>query len=214
MTQCPSCLKTIAVAENNYGTLYRCEHCTVEFFIGFDGMPENSKEPLVSEEKNISDEPIAPLDTKTLQPYGNESENASVNIYNIDPTNQQNRDPLDQQNLNSIGQSDFNEAALSTDSAFQNYIQDVRDFGNDSVATGILSFDIEISGIDLAELKSQLLEALDDKRFGWNLPELSQKIKDGKLTISNISAPKIIVLVKRIMPIGLGLNWRHHVSTQ
>lgn len=105
-------------------------------------------------------------------------------------------------------------AAPEKKSAFQDFANDVQNFGNDTSTTGVLSFDIEISGIDLADTKKDLLEALDDQRFGWNLEDVSQKISNGSLKLENVSAPKIIVLVKRIAPMGLTLNWRHHVSTQ
>lgn len=195
MTQCPSCSQSIAVSDEHFGTLYRCENCQAEFFIGFDGKPENSKEPILSDQLSS----VSKLAVNIIQPG-----QGSANIFNIEST--------DSVNTAEVSSSGIFEPKSTN--AFNDFTKDVRDFGNDSVAVGILSFDIEISGIDLGEIKRDLLEALDDKRFGWNLAELSQSIKDGTLIIKNISAPKIIVLVKRITPIGLNLNWRHHVSTQ
>ena len=225
MTQCPNCSQTIAVTEDHFGTLYRCEHCQAEFFIGFDGAPENSKEPILSEDVSLEDSQLAvnivipdqPMTLNNLgtensesDPYANPPVGNSNDIFNIDSN------PADTQPLNHdpapIDPS--NPMSQPPTGAFNEFTQDVRDFGNDVATAGILTFDIEISGIDLAEIKRDLLEALDDKRFGWNLPDLSQKIKDGTLTLKNVSAPKIIVLVKRITPLGLSLNWRHHVSTQ
>lgn len=213
MTQCPSCSQSIAVGEEHFGTLYRCEHCQAEFFIGFDGKPENSKEPIVSD--NLSSvskmaaniiQPMETLDNEinSNELFPNQPEQGSGDIYNIESSDSVATPEISEQDI----------FAQKSTGAFNDFTQDVRDFGNDSVTAGILSFDIEISGIDLGEIKRDLIEALDDKRFGWNLPELTQNIKEGKLIIKNISAPKVIVLVKRITPIGLSLNWRHHVSTQ
>lgn len=225
MTQCPNCSQSIAVTEDHFGTLYRCEHCQAEFFIGFDGAPENSKEPMLGENVSLEESQLAvnvilpdqPMTLKNMvnensesDPYAHPSSGNSNDIFNID-SNQNSAQPQD---TDPAPSKPSNPMSQPPTGAFKEFTKDVRDFGNDVGTAGILSFDIEISGIDLAEIKRDLLEALDDKRFGWNLPELSQKIKDGTLILKNISAPKIIVLVKRITPLGLGLNWRHHVSTQ
>lgn len=221
MAQCPICSKSISVTEDNYGTLYRCEHCRAEFFIGFDGVLENSKEPNASDLLNdvaVEAPSASAVEAAMPMPSGDEP---SRDIFNIDSSNS------DQERSDIFAMPAAEEEPARTtengtelkrnepnSGAFQNFADDVQNFGNDSIATGVLTFDMEISGIDLGETKFVLLEALDDKRFGWTLPEITQQIKDGKLILTNLSAPKIIVLVKRLTPIGLNLIWRHHVSTQ
>lgn len=202
MAQCPNCSKSIAVTEDHFGTLYRCEHCGTEFFIGFDGAPENSKEPIASDP--VVEEPaVTPLSDMSADPQESTNQQPTSDLFNIQtPSYEQ-----------SFYQSPEPGGETGSD-VFKSFTEDVQNFGNEISETGILTFDIEISGIDLGEIKRDLIEALDDKRFGWNLEEITESIKDGKLTLSNVSAPKIIVLVKRITPIGLSLNWRHHVSTQ
>lgn len=247
MAQCPNCSKPIAITDDNFGTLYRCEHCYAEFFIGFDGAPENSKEPLAAdlvtdhqhpdEEPNIQNtEPMAsqmlpPLDGGMTLDYGSpendpyaqqlqhQQQSQSNDLFNIQATQaelQQEMNSLPE--MNQLPDEPAQQSAAQTlkpqSNAFKNFTDEVQSFGNDVSETGLLSFDIEISGIDLGETKRDLIEALDDKRFGWNIEDLTQNMKDGKLTLSNVSAPKIIVLVKRITALGLVLNWRHHVSTQ
>ncbi len=242
MAQCPNCSKSIAITDDNFGTLYRCEHCNAEFFIGFDGAPENSKEPLAAdlisdqpppdEEPNIqTTEPIAsqmlaPLDGGMTLDYGSpendpyaQQQSQSNDLFNIQATQDEPPPEMNSMSdMNSLPEEPAQQPTQQTSkpkgNAFKNFADDVQSFGNDVSETGLLSFDIEISGIDLGETKRDLIEALDDKRFGWNVGDLTQNMKDGKLTLSNISAPKIIVLVKRITALGLVLNWRHHVSTQ
>lgn len=239
MAQCPNCSKTIAVTEDHFGTLYRCEHCKTEFFIGFDGAPENSKEPLPSDV--VVEEPVEPI----VQPMNSmdisinpsqdvpavslsdmlgtpedSNQQSGSDLFNIQPSSYE----QPQQSQNEQPSYEANGPASEPiveipdeqpkSNAFKDFTEDVQNFGNGISEAGILTFDIEISGIDLGETKRDLIEALDDKRFGWNLDEITENIKDGKLTLTNVSAPKIIVLVKRITPIGLSLNWRHHVSTQ
>jgi hypothetical protein len=229
MAQCPSCSKNISISEENFGTLYRCEHCQAEFFIGFDGAPENSKEPVASEHtKSVVLPPVVNLEQKmTLDYSNNEVSNDAPNLYNIEPSGNDTETP----NYLQVNQPEaqqaqpepetappmmqpFQEPTHKQSSAFADFTKDVRDFGNEVSESGILTFDIEITGIDLGETKKELLEALDDARFGWNMDDINKSINDGKLILKDISAPKIIVLVKRITPIGLVLNWRHHVSTQ
>lgn len=154
-------------------------------------------EPLVS---SADQQPVSLTDmlaTPNSEPeYSSGGESGSADLFNIQTA------------------SDEQPEMPATEDVFKNFAEDVQNFGNEISESGILTFDIEISGIDLGETKRELLDALDDKRFGWNLDDITQNIKDGTLTITNVSAPKIIVLVKRITPIGLNLNWRHHVSTQ
>ncbi|MBL7557245.1 MAG: hypothetical protein JNM24_15570 [Bdellovibrionaceae bacterium] len=235
MAQCPNCSKPIAVTEDHFGTLYRCEHCKTEFFIGFDGAPENSKEPLPSD--LVVEEPAEPLvsSTNSLDLNVTPPDNApAVSLSDMlgapDDQGNQNQPMSDLFNIQTPSyeqpEQQYEPSQPSAEpiveipperpvsNAFKDFTDDVQNFGNGISEAGILSFDIEISGIDLGETKRDLIEALDDKRFGWNLDEVTESIKDGKLTLTNVSAPKIIVLVKRITPIGLSLNWRHHVSTQ
>ncbi|MBL7546194.1 MAG: hypothetical protein JNL11_20405 [Bdellovibrionaceae bacterium] len=238
MAQCPNCSKSIAITEDHFGTLYRCEHCKSEFFIGFDGVPENSKEaPVVEGEPamppvSISPEPtaidsvnnmMAPVASEVamLEPVAT-AEDSSASLFNIEPSTQGFSPPFmepsslpaeDVASANDLSPEGENRPQ-PTSNSFQEFADDVKNFGNDAAFSGVLSFDIEISGIDLGDMKRDLLEALDDKRFGWNLDELSQNIKDGLLKLENVSAPKTVVLVKRVIPIGLSVHWRHHVSVQ
>lgn len=248
MALCPSCSKSISISEDNFGTLFRCEHCQSEFFIGFDGVPENSKEPVVTDDLVPTNPSLDSSLMPSLEMTGFNSLpelNPSGDLFNIASSSPDSASEA----MSGVNASGFSETSLASDtgalhatevdaemnspgfqsnmgqaqvtevehnmsSAFQTFAQDVQDFGNDTAMNGVLSFDIEISGIDLGDLKVDLIEALDDRRFGWSAEELTQKIADGKLTIENISAPKMIVLVKRITPMGLTLNWRHRVSTQ
>jgi hypothetical protein len=220
MAQCPNCSKPIAITDDNFGTLYRCEHCNTEFFIGFDGVPENSKEPLIETDEPIASQMLSPIDGGMTLDYGSpgndpyaQQQSQSNDLFNI-----QDNHAEPQQEMNSLPEESVQQTTPQTPkpsgNAFKNFTDDVQSFGNDTSETGLLSFDIEISGIDLGETKRDLIEALEDKRFGWNIDDLTQNMKGGKLTLSNVSAPKIIVLVKRITALGLVLNWRHHVSTQ
>lgn len=206
MAQCPNCSQTIAITEDHFGTLYRCEHCKAEFFIGFDGVPENSKEAVPENQASpaVTSEPKVALTSGLPEiPAVPEAAGGNVkDIFNIDNA------------PHSMGVSLEPAQTIGSGEAFKNFTEDVETFGNEVSLSGVLTFDIEISGIDLAELKSELLDALEDSRFGWNLDDIKESIKDGTLILKKISAPKMIVLVKRITPIGLNLNWRHHVATQ
>tara|TARA_B110001454_G_scaffold16145_2_gene14615 strand:+ start:29750 stop:30469 length:720 start_codon:yes stop_codon:yes gene_type:complete len=239
MAQCPNCSKPIAITDDNFGTLFRCEHCKAEFFIGFDGVPENSKEPLASDltaeptneepviqpEEPIANQMLPPVEGGMSLDYGSpendpyaqqqQDQPQSNDLFNIQGNQEQQPEMNAMPEMNSLPEEPLAEQIpRPTTNAFKNFADDVQNFGNDVSETGLLSFDIEISGIDLGETKRDLIEALEDKRFGWNIEDLTQNMKDGKLTISNVSAPKIIVLVKRITALGLVLSWRHHVSTQ
>ena len=45
MAQCPSCQSEIQIGSDQFGTLFQCPNCGADFFVDFNGTPENSKQP-------------------------------------------------------------------------------------------------------------------------------------------------------------------------
>jgi len=88
--------------------------------------------------------------------------------------------------------------------------QDIVSFGNSETLdsnTGGLVYHIKLAGVDTAELRQELLEALDDKRLKLDAKVLMKSIKAGRLDIINVNPVKAAVLLNRIKHLPLMIRW-------
>lgn len=188
-----------------YGSLYTCPRCEGIYFLGFDGLPEtNSIEN--SAENAVSSEIISP--TTESEPRENEH-----NFTNFLPADNQvpglDVPPLPNlnQNIESAPFENFEVQQLQEQSPQQS-LQEIVDYGNsDQFVSGPLSYDLLIEGIDLADLKKKLLEALDDKRLGFDQNSIAKKIKLGQLKLKSLSPVQASIIVNRIKFFGLKISW-------
>ncbi|MEZ4870766.1 MAG: hypothetical protein R2827_00695 [Bdellovibrionales bacterium] len=93
-------------------------------------------------------------------------------------------------------------------------MSDVQEFGNSELAVaaqGSIKIKLRISGIDDPSLRSEVEEALTDKRFFWNVDELMASIKSGELVLSGINPVKASVLINRLKPVKVQLYWEQYV---
>lgn len=94
---------------------------------------------------------------------------------------------------------------------------DLSEFGNSTLSQardGVLTFDVKISGIDSSDLRIQLREALDDKRFLWSVDNVIRSIKAGCLEVSGLNPVKTVILINRIKNLPLHIQWRQNAITQ
>jgi len=90
-------------------------------------------------------------------------------------------------------------------------LKEIADFGNQlntSSETGVLLYEVRISGIDTIELRKSLIEIIKEPKFKWDVEEIESKIHDGKLTISSLTPIKASVLIKKIRHLDLDIDWR------
>lgn len=232
MSSCPHCQKQIEIKEEHYGTLYRCAYCKTEFFVDFSGQPENSKEaPPIEEDKeqvasfepqpeSTGSENAAPSGfdflNSPVQPLENASENGFSTSYEESVT------PLMTDPVTPVAEPQehvpMNSAEPEPES-FGNqgnsFINEISDFGNEVQAyTGILNLNLTIDEIDLPDQKNLLLEQLEDKRFGFDMEEVKEKLKYGKLEIHNLPVSKAVVLIHRLQGLSLKISWSENVITQ
>lgn len=107
------------------------------------------------------------------------------------------------------GESDFQRPAFETSDSSD--FSEVAEFGNAEVTQAAFSYSVRIEGIDSAEVRKSLEEALNDSKFNWNPSELMSQIKDGALTIRSVSAVKASILVQRIKYLPVKISWRQDV---
>lgn len=244
MSSCPNCQKQIEIKEEHYGTLYRCAYCKSEFFVDFSGQPENSKEAPPIEEghlENFASEelPLAANPEPAILPEMS-AENSPQSGLDFLNSNFQ---PLPILGAEPSEMPSHDEAAMTStpepiaepepvpeyepipiaeqsNSSFDvgggaSFLNEISDFGNEvQTHSGVLNFNITIDDIDLPEQKNLLLEQLEDRRFGFDMDEVKEKLKYGKIEIHNLPAPKAIVLIQRLQGIALKISWSENVITQ
>lgn len=76
-----------------------------------------------------------------------------------------------------------------------------------------LRYDLEITGIDTADLRREVMESLMDKKLGWNVEELMARISAGSLTLKGLTAVKAHVVVQRLKTLPLEMRWDQHADT-
>ena len=84
----------------------------------------------------------------------------------------------------------------------------------DSISTGSspgnLRYHLTISGVDTADLRKELLEALTDQKFLWDPSKLIRSIRNGQLRIADLSPLKTAILVSRLKSTPFQLTWEQH----
>ena len=96
-------------------------------------------------------------------------------------------------------------------------MKDLADFGNSegSVAReGAYRFDLTVMGIDSAEIKIEVKEALSDGRFLWDIETMINEMADGILVIKNLSAVKSAIVVQRLKILPVDIKWEQHAIHQ
>ncbi len=90
---------------------------------------------------------------------------------------------------------------------------DVLEFANSVEDNGVITYSLTIKGIDLSHLHEQIVEALSDPKFNWQVAEIMSKIQSGTLVLESLSPAKTVVLVQRLKYLPVEIQWRQNVLT-
>ncbi len=93
----------------------------------------------------------------------------------------------------------------------QEAINEIATFGNQeksSADTGILLYEVQITGIDTLEMRKSLLDILRDPKFRWNVDSLENSITSGALLLQGLTPIKASILIKKIRHLDLEIRWR------
>lgn len=116
-------------------------------------------------------------------------------------------------NLDSLkelsAESEFEIPVLSEENS--NDLSDVSRFSNADEPVGPLSYSIVIEAIDTQDIRQQILEALSDPKFQWDIKELMRKIKMGKLVLENMNPVKASIVVHRLQALPVKVSWTQNV---
>jgi hypothetical protein len=96
-------------------------------------------------------------------------------------------------------------------------LRSIADYGNseESLAReGAYKFTLHVSGIDTAEIKQEVKYALGDSRFLWDIDALLATVKEGELTLVDVSAVKAALAVQRLKLLPVDIKWEQHAIHQ
>lgn len=194
MSSCPSCHGQILIAEANFGTLLACPLCSSIFFVGWDGQPELSANPVV-------EEPSTEADLPEPEPF-----QAEENLPAFTPIESSGIDAF------STGQEYFsNDIAPQPTQDLAGAFESVEKYSNQTQETLPLSYNIFIRGLDLPKQVQELRDAIEDARFGWEAEKIISQINNGELVIEKLSPVKASILIQRVKYADIQIEWEQNV---
>lgn len=81
------------------------------------------------------------------------------------------------------------------------------------MADGPYYYDVSISGIDTAQLKQHVVDALSDKRLGWSTDEVKKMIRMGQIVLQNLNPVKAILVVLKLQTLDVDVEWEQRPYT-
>lgn len=96
-------------------------------------------------------------------------------------------------------------------------MREIANFGNsdESLAReGAYRFNLTVMGIDSAEIKAEVKDALSDGRFLWNIETMFNEMQDGVLQIKDLSAVKSALVVQRLKVLPVDIKWEQYAIHQ
>jgi hypothetical protein len=88
----------------------------------------------------------------------------------------------------------------------------VEDFvDQEAEVGGPLSYTVTLERIDTKNLRAQLQDVFDDPKFQWSSADLMKRIRQGKITLKNLSPVKASVLISHVKELPLKISWVQQV---
>jgi Zn-finger nucleic acid-binding protein len=216
MALCPVCQSDIEITSQHHGILFTCPDCMAVFFIDWNGQPEGAVEPealqpIVGEEySNQHSEPLN-LEPETYEAPIAAEEVISSPDYDFSQPMSFEPHPSSQEATEPLAREPTEPLAIPGASQEENLFSDITQFGNADVTQAAFNYVVTISGIDTAAINKDLRDALDDSKFGWNLPQIMSQIKGGVLTLKSVNAVKVSILIQRVKYLPVKITWRQDV---
>lgn len=206
-TSLPVQSDSVGIAE--FSDIAETEEQSSEQDSSLDVLPMESfspdkEEELVQEEENSSSE-------MSLQP--DEVQDISSSFDFSDLGTNASELPNEQISENVISSTEKQNSSQNPNDVFSE-ITDFANSENSQAKNGVLQFSITIQGIDSAELRKSVLDMLDDRRFLWNVQEIEDSIKDGKIELKNLSPVKASLVVNRLKGLSVDITWEQSLVTE
>ena len=225
---CPQCQANI---QEDFG-LVHCSSCGAQFLLGVDGVEEFSQAKndvventfpsistgsvsdsaihsdnftqVVAQDHEPMTEVIESVDTDSLetQVLSTSADPPELPIDTVPPLSQ------------NTGVFESEMVALSSSAPETSPdMSDIASFGNgeeSQTREGTLRFNLRISGIDTVDIRKLLVEALDDSKLKWDIHTHMQKINNGELLLTDLTAVKSALIIQRLRSISVQLSWEQY----
>ncbi len=221
MIACPLCQQTVEINDRHHGALFTCPHCAGVFFINWDGQPETPEQ----ESENLFQSATQEEGFQTEEPfYQPPTEEPAFNMQPVEspafePAADFESTPSFEASASESFETETFQSEPSLGDTFQmesshsdnSDLSDISSFANSSVSLENISYSLRIEGIDTAQVRSSVFEALTDVRFGWRVDDLKGLISNGVLELQGLNAAKTFVLVDRLQYLPVHIQWRQDV---
>jgi hypothetical protein len=212
MANCPICDR---VLPDDFG-LIECGQCGAALFVEFDGSVRRRDEsgqgkPPVVEPPNVMGMEAQSSERSGLSTLKLPEKPMPVDLGNLDQISPvlPGADVIEE-----IQQQPAPPVKQAPEAASAGFgMKEIADFGNSEESAGregTFSYDISISGIDSADLRTAIKEALTDPLFLWDTEALIREAKQGELKIANITAVKAAIVVQRLRGLPVDIQWVQH----
>jgi hypothetical protein len=231
-TSCPKCGTKL---KDDYG-MVTCPTCGVVLFVDMDGVAQAAGEepdPLAGAPFNsqpMQPEPMnadAGVDSGANEPspMGLEPVPFEIPGMEIDPVpeNPPAPEPADgggELDMGGFLGYDTAPTDSSKGAASQNDPNDplgISAYANSELSSaknGPLVVTVIISGIDTKDLRSEIRQAIQDSRFGWDAGAVMASIKGGTLVLPRISPVKASIVINRIKNLAVQIRWEQNAITE
>lgn len=186
----------------------------VDESLGYEEPPEVPLEDQIDHpEEPVADEPVAeePIAEEPID-FGSQGDELSES------------EPLEDFSSNEPQNESFESALAGPDQPLEVPAQvqsgdgsmDISNMATAMDQEGVsegLRYDLEITGIDTADLRREVMESLMDKKLGWNVEDLMARITGGSLTLKGVTAVKAHVVVQRLKTLPLEMRWDQHADS-
>lgn len=108
-------------------------------------------------------------------------------------------------------------AYTSASSPGSSDLSDVARFGNSDISgsrDGALRYTVFIEGIDTSDVRIAFREALTDRKFVWDIDNILRSVRNGEVTIPNVSPAKAYILISRLRNLPLRVRWEQYAIHQ
>ncbi len=190
MSHCPNCQAPIP---DDFG-LIECKNCGASIFVEFDGTV------------------ALPPEESALE-HNTASNTAAIEF--AQPVTSEPEEFLTDESFDIMPQSVVKDTPTLTTS--EAHLDELQDFANSPLSQGregLLRVNLTISGIDTADLRNLVYEALLDKKFLWDADGMIKSVQSGQLFIQDLPSVKAAVLLLRLKNVPVSVSWEQHAIHQ
>lgn len=227
MATTPTCPKCSTPLKDDYG-MVTCPTCAVVLFVDMDGVAhaagdEPPAEVLPPEaspsETSAAAAPIEPepFDLGAFQLPQLPTDNSSEQVPTVEPLPMMPEAPAEELNMEAFLGYDTGASDTDSSQTDPNDPLGISAYANSELSSakdGSLVVTVTISGIDTKDLRSEIRQALQDSRFGWDASAVMSTIRGGTLRLERISPVKATIVINRIKNLAVQIRWEQSAITE